>query len=209
MFQKFIAQQLAKPSGWFGRIFTARWLEKNNAGMNALTLQCLHLQSEAHLLEVGFGSGYLLEKVLRDGLCARVAGVDISHEMVAYATARFKSYIDAGRAHIQYADVEALPFSDANFTAVCSVNTLYFWPSAIAGLKECRRVLQPGGRLVLCINSKEDLALWPGHAHGFALYSLEDVTQFLHDADFDDVQISRERDKKQGVFYCLTASVKA
>jgi len=60
MFQSFFSRQLAKPSGLFGRLFTARWLEKTNVGMNALTLDSLALGENDRLLEVGFGSGYLL-----------------------------------------------------------------------------------------------------------------------------------------------------
>ena len=82
MFQAFFSRQLAKPSGLFGRLFTARWLEKANAGMNALTLDSLALVPADRLLEVGFGSGYLLEKVLSHRRCDFAAGVDLSPERV-------------------------------------------------------------------------------------------------------------------------------
>ena len=37
------------------------------------------------------------------------------------------------------------PFDDGAFDTVFSVESLYFWPDALAGLKEIRRVLAPGG----------------------------------------------------------------
>ena len=76
MFQAFLSRQQAKPSGIFGRLSTARWLEKANAGMNTLTLGALALAPGDRLLEVGFGSGYLLEKVLSHRRCGFAAGVE-------------------------------------------------------------------------------------------------------------------------------------
>ena len=203
MFQKFISQQLANPSGLFGRLFTTRWLENANAGMNMLTINSLDLQSSDCLLEIGFGSGYLIEKVLRDQLCQKVFGVDVSPEMVKYALNRFKFYIRSGRADIRYADVESLVFADHSFDKLCSVNTLYFWTKPDIALKECHRVLRRGGYIILCFNSKEDLVKWPGHIHGFSLFDIEEVEQLLRDAGFSEIQIQSENDPKQGLYYCV------
>ena len=106
MFQSFFSRQLARPSGLFGRLFTARWLEKANVGMNALTLEGLALGENDRLLELGFGSGYLLERVLANRVCEYVAGVDVSHEMVKHVSGRLRRYIKAGKAEIRHGDIE-------------------------------------------------------------------------------------------------------
>ena len=41
--------------------------------------------------------------------------------------------------------VPDLPFGDGAFDTAFSVESLYFWPDRLAGLKEIRRVLAPGG----------------------------------------------------------------
>lgn len=207
MFQKFISRQLARPSGLFGRLFTARWLEKANVGMNALTLAGLALTANDRLLEVGFGSGYLLEKVLMNRLCEYSAGVDVSHEMVKHVSGRLRCYIKAGKAGIRYGEIESIPYADAMFTKICSVNTLYFWRDPKVALSECRRVLKVGGRLALCFNSKTDLAQWPGHVHGFTLYELAEVEEMLAAAGFSEIETVSEHDKEQGLFYCVTGVV--
>ncbi len=204
MFDSFISRQLAKPSGLFGRLFTARWLEKANVGMNALTLESLALGTDDRLLEIGFGSGYLLEQVLTNRSCDYVAGVDVSQEMVQHVSRRLRRHIEAGKAEIRHGNIESIPFADAAFSTLCSVNTLYFWRDPELALAECRRVLKPGGRLVLCFNSKKDLAQWPGHVHGFTLYELADVEKMLVAAGFTAIKTRTGNDKDQGEFYCLT-----
>ncbi len=204
MFRSFFSRQLARPSGLFGRLFTARWLEKANVGMNALTLDELALVEKDRLLELGFGSGYLLERVLANRLCAYVAGADISHEMVKHVSGRLRRYIKAGKADIRYGDIESIPYAAAEFTKLCSVNTLYFWRDPMIALAECRRVLKVGGRLALCFNSRSDLAQWPGHVHGFTLYGLPEVEGLLAAAGFSGIETASRNDKVQGVFYCIT-----
>ena len=205
MLQRFFARQLARPSGLFGRFVTARWLDKSSAAMNLLTFERLSLQPADRVLEVGFGSGYLLEKILSTGPRARVAGVDPSAEMVRLAGRRLAGYVRGGRAEVREGSIEALPFGDGEFTKLCTVNTLYFWRDADVALSECRRVLRRDGLLVLCFNAKEDLERWPGHRHGFRLYELREVEDALARSGFGAPDVADGRDPAQGLFHCVSA----
>ena len=207
MWQKFIARQLAHPSGLIGRLFTARWLDKASFEMNKLTLLQLAVEPADRILEVGFGGGDLLEKLLSSQPCEYVAGVDLSADMVSLVSRRLRRYILAGRADVRCGDIEALPFGDGEFTKLCSVNTLYFWRTPSLALAECRRVLRRDGRIILCFNSKEELALWPGHKYGFRLYDLAEVESLLKTAGFTDIEVKSARDAEQGMFYCVAGVV--
>lgn len=204
MLQKFIARQLAHPSGLVGRMFTARWLNKANARMNQLTRERLAIKPEDRLLEVGFGGGDLLEQILSSTQSEFVAGVDLSVAMVRLVGRRLRSYIEAGKAEVVCGDIEALPYRDGEFTKLCSVNTIYFWRDPSMALTECRRVLRAGGQILLCFNSREDLKAWPIHKHGFRLYEVAEVESLLRVAGFTTIELVSAADARQGLFYCVT-----
>jgi ubiquinone/menaquinone biosynthesis C-methylase UbiE len=204
--QKFLSHQLARPSGWFGRFFTARWLEKINVRMNALALECLSLRDGDKVLEVGFGSGSLLDAILKTGKCHQLAGLELSHEMITFVNKRLAAPIHKGALQLAHGQIENLPFSAASFSKVVSVNTLYFWANTQQALRECARVLSAGGQLVLCYNSKQDLQKWPGHAHGFTLYDADEVERLLGETGFVNIHTRRLQDPAQGLVYAVVAT---
>lgn len=108
-------------------------------------LDALALGPEDRLLDVGCGGGLLLRDALASG--ARVTGLDHSEEMVRLTRER------APRAEVVLGSAERLPFGDASFTAIAMSIVLFFLPNPIAALRECRRVLAPGGRVALYTTS--------------------------------------------------------
>jgi ubiquinone/menaquinone biosynthesis C-methylase UbiE len=205
LFQEFIARQLAHPKGWFGRFCIARWLNKANLAMNEFALEQLSTSSEDRILEIGFGGGDLLEKILSTKSSEFVAGVDLSIDMVNVVGHRLRHYIQSGRAEVRSGDIEALPYANGEFTKVCSINTLYFWRNPSVALAECHRVLRPGGEILLCFNSREDLEAWPSHKYGFRLYDLVEVEKLLKSSGFTTIKVASAHDSKQGLFYCVSA----
>jgi len=205
LLQKFIARQLAHPTGWFGSLFTARWLNKANLAMNEFTLERLSTSSDDRILEIGFGGGDFLEKILSTKSSEYVAGVDLSIYMVNVVGRRLRPYTQSGKAEVRCGDIEALPYANGEFTKVCRVNTLYFWRNPSVAVAECHRVLRPGGEILLCFNSREDLEAWPCHKYGFRLYDLLEVENLLKTSGFTTIKAASAHDSKQGLFYCVSA----
>ncbi len=205
IFHNFIARQLAKPRGWFGRFYMADRLNRINARMNEVTLKHLNPKPGDRILEVGFGGGQLLEKILSQSNAPLVAGIDLSAEMVSVVGKRLRSFVSSGLLELKQGDIETLPESDQAFTKVCTVNTLYFWERPERALAELSRVLVPNGMLVLCFNSKEDLGRRFNLEHGFRLYEVSEVQDLLVVAGFVQLKVSTVDDLDGSPFYCVTA----
>jgi demethylmenaquinone methyltransferase/2-methoxy-6-polyprenyl-1,4-benzoquinol methylase len=92
--------------------------------------------------DVACGTGRLAEELARLAPGARVVGFDFSAEMVRRAA--------AGRSRFAVADALRLPLADASVDVVTIAFGLRNLPEPAAGLLEFRRVLRPGGRLVVC-----------------------------------------------------------
>jgi SAM-dependent methyltransferase len=113
----------------------------------AAILGALGLGPGDRLLDIGCGGGLLLCDALATGAAA--TGLDHSDEMVRLARER------APGADVVAGDAEALPFADGAFTAVSMSVVFLFLPRPVAVLRECRRVLAPGGRLAVYTTAPE------------------------------------------------------
>ena len=114
------------------------------------TLDLAELQSGDAALDVGCGTGTLLiEAAKRVGYSGSAHGVDASAEMIAHARRK------AADQRVAAAFVEGwsdrLAFPDASFDAVFCTLMLHHLPAAMqmATIVEMRRVLRPGGRIII------------------------------------------------------------
>ena len=108
----------------------------------------LELTAEARVLEVGCGAGgcalYLAQAV-----GAAVTGIDINESGIRNARLLARSAGLEARLHFEQVDASIeLPFADEHFDAVFSNDAVCHIPSRAAVLKEWRRVLKPGGRML-------------------------------------------------------------
>ncbi|MFC8597160.1 class I SAM-dependent methyltransferase [Isoptericola sp. NPDC057191] len=93
------------------------------------------------VLDVGCGTGELLERAARDG--AEATGVDLAPAMVRHARERVPA------ATVRVGAAERLPFRAGVFDVILAVNALQLVEDAGAALAELVRVLAPGGRVGL------------------------------------------------------------
>jgi SAM-dependent methyltransferase len=103
------------------------------------------------VLDIAAGTGLSAEAALAAvGPAGHVAAVDISAAMATRARERFAG---APNVSVSVADGERLSFPDASFDAVLCNLGLMFFPDPVRGLKEFRRVLRPGGRAAVSVNT--------------------------------------------------------
>ena len=149
-----IASQFARPQGLLAPV-TARVLNIGNRRINGLAIEALDPKRGERVLEIGFGGGAALGRVLRQvGAGGRVAGLELSTEMVERARRRWRTHVEAGRLAVEEGSVDAMPFEETSFDAVSTVNTVYFWEDVPAALTEVFRVVAPGGRVLIAIQPR-------------------------------------------------------
>jgi SAM-dependent methyltransferase len=202
--RRYLAAQLRRPSGLIGRLLVAPILNRRNASLNAAVLDALDLCATDSVLEVGFGGGALLSRILPVVSAGMVVGVDFSQDMVDLCAARFASEMRAERLSLHCASVDALPLEDGAVGKVATVNTIYFWDDPARAAQELHRVISPGGRLVVGFAPRETLERLPVTEHGFAKYEAAEVRELLLSAGFDAVDMSVVEDP-DGDDCCATA----
>ena len=185
---RFVARQLARPTGMFGRLM-GKLMNRHNARMNAFALQQLELRSPDRVLEIGFGGGVMLPHLVNGA--AFVGGLDRSRDAVKWARTRFSAAVTDGSADFREGSVEAIPFEAVSFGKVCTVNTVYFWRSLDAGFAEIHRVLAPGGRVVVGFLPKEWMNPMEYPTDIFTARSPEDVMLALTNTGFTQAHVTR------------------
>jgi SAM-dependent methyltransferase len=93
------------------------------------------------ILDVGCGTGANLEMLSQFG---RAEGVDVSAEALEFCRERGLRQVKQGAA-------EALPYEKDSFDLVTGLDVVEHLDDDVAGLKEMRRVLRPGGEVVLFV----------------------------------------------------------
>ncbi len=131
---------------------TARLLEDGYQGSDVVRRRMANFRALAPgpgeiIADIGCGPGLLLEEIARAvGDDGRAIGLDPSADMRAAAAARCD-----GRANVRIEDgtASAMPLRDASIDKAVSLQVFEYLSDIPAALAEARRVLRPGGRLVV------------------------------------------------------------
>ncbi len=157
------------------------------------------LLDDGALLDIGCGPGFVAGRLVASRPGLTVTGVDRDATLIARATeavpgARFVQ----GVAH-------ELPFADDQFDGAMSRLVFRHLPNVTASLREARRVVRPGGRLVLVDTDDDALLLHPSPAgfrevlaarqetaqrRGANPFIGRELTTHLRTAGFEDIRLS-------------------
>jgi ubiquinone/menaquinone biosynthesis C-methylase UbiE len=143
-----LMRMFGRPKGLLGRL-GGIIMARTNQPCAAWVISLLSIQPHDSVLEVGFWPGVGMELLARSVSEGYVAGVDPSAEMVEQARARNVKAMESGRVDLRCGSVERLPFDDNIFTKALAINSMQVWPDTMAGLREMRRLMSPGGSIAL------------------------------------------------------------
>ncbi len=138
--------QFACPHGWMGWV-VGHLLALKNRERSLWVQGLLHLRPSDRVLEIGFGPGVDIRRA--SGTAAFVAGADISETMVRMAQRRNRAAVAQSRVELHQAGADDLPFESGAFDKVFCINVAKFWSKPAVAFQEVRRVLRPGGTLVI------------------------------------------------------------
>lgn len=154
------------------------------------------------VLDLGCGTGNVLCLLLRQRPEIRAYGLDLSGKMLEVARRKLGE-----RAELTRGDAESLPYPDRRFDAVICCKSFHHYPDPAAVLREVRRVLRPGGTLLLCdtalrfpVRQAVNFALLFGRGGDVRVYSKKKVLLLLESAGFRPLRWSRPAPL---IFLCL------
>ncbi len=160
------------------------------------------------LLEVPVGTGVLTMPVYRELPKAGITCLDYSEAMMASAQEKARA---AGLQNVRFmqGDVGALPFEDASFDIVLSLNGFHAFPDKDAAYRETFRVLKPGGTFCGCFYMKGGCArtdwfirhLYQPKGFFTPPYETEDTLRARLEGMYSQVEVSRV--EGIGCFKCV------
>ncbi len=167
----------------FAREYDQWFIENSFAYMSEVEAISRYIPANGTGVEVGAGTGRFS---IPFGI---KTGIEPSEEMARLARSRGLFIIRAL--------AEELPFADETIDYVLMVTVICFLTDLLAAIKEIRRVLKPGGRLIIGFIDRESLL---GKRYesmkdsskfykGARFYSVPDVMAILKSSGFHDLQV--------------------
>lgn len=134
------------------------WLASSEKRFVRRGLDLLDPQPEDWILEIGFGTGYAQQRIAQAVSDGFSAGLDLSIGMGKVAHRRLSRVGFLGQVGLVRSDTLPIPVQSSVFNGIFSSFTLELFDSPLIPevLGECRRVLTPGGRLVIVSLSKDN-----------------------------------------------------
>ncbi len=166
--------------------YDMRWQPYIEASLN-LVLEAVNFQGDEAILDVPCGTGELERRLLAKWPDLCITGADLSTGMLAQAKAKD----EANRVCWVEADVTELPMPDESFDCVICANSFHYFRFPSKALATMRRVLRPGGRLLL-VDWCDDYwtcklcSMWLRltDKHFYQTYSLRACAALAEGADF-------------------------
>ena len=186
------------PTGRAGSLVAAS-MNRHHKQLTLWGLSKVEIGSGFMILDVGCGGGKTVNRLAELAPQGKVFGIDYSADMVEYSKKVNKKLIAQSRVEIVEGSVEKIGFPDDGFDLVTAFETYYFWGNFPDALTEIKRVLKPGGKMLLVNEMIQDGLYEVTHAKlieetHVRLIPLEEMRKAMQLAGFVGVQVFTETD---------------
>lgn len=155
-------------------------------------------------VDMGTGTGKML--TLLEPHVERIEGLDLSHQMLTVARDNLLRS-GATRASVRHGDACAMPFSDGEVDLVVMHQLLHFVDQPDRALAEARRILAPGGRLIIVDFAPHELEfLRQDHGHRRLGIAEADLVEWAEGAGLSLTsthQFAPPEDRANGLAVCI------
>ena len=154
-----------------------------NEEMRDQALAMLDIEEGDRVLDVGCGTGFATEGLLQH--TQNVHGLDQSVHQLEKAWAKLGKHDPVS---FYRGDAERLPFEDDSFDVVWSSGSIEYWPNPVTALREIRRVVKPGGQVLVVGPNYPESAVMQKVADAIMLfYDAEEADRMFREAGYTDI----------------------
>ncbi|SHG49924.1 methyltransferase domain-containing protein [Halobaculum gomorrense] len=152
--------------------------------MRNQALEWFDADRDDRVLDVGAGTGFATEGLLNH--VDEVYALDQSRGQFEQAFTKFGK---RGKVRFHMGDAERLPFKDDSFDKLWSSGSIEYWPNPVAALREFRRVVKPGGTVLVVGPDYPKLRVFQTLADAIMLfYDAEEAEEMFTEAGFEETR---------------------
>lgn len=188
-----------KPEGESGGQMLRR-MNEEHADLTEWGLSFLRPEENNKILDIGCGGGAALKRLIAAYPGCDFYGLDHSELSIEQTKENNAAAVEEGRLHTAHGSVEKMPYESETFDRIYTVESFYFWPSAVGCLREVRRTLAQGGRFCLISEIYEHPGLSDIARENVAKYKMRNPARgafekYLIEAGFKNVEINIHPDE--------------
>ena len=203
-FIKYVGNNFGNPNGIGGKI-TTKIMNIINKNQYKVILENIRLEPNNNVLDIGFGNGYLIDKLFKKNIPINIYGIEISNDMLKNVSQKNKQIIKEGKLKLFLEDICKTSLEENTFDKIYAVNTIYFWNELEKSFSEIKRILRQNGIFLNVIYSKEYLNKIIYTKYGFKKYTVEEIKNITEENGMKIIEIIEIKKNKS---YCIISENK-
>jgi ubiquinone/menaquinone biosynthesis C-methylase UbiE len=203
-FIKYVGKNFGNPNG-IGGIISTKIMNIINQKQYKSVLKNIHTEPNQNILDIGFGNGYLINKLLKQNIPIKIYGIEISNDMIHKVENKNRKYIENGTLKLILENISKTSFENNLFNKIYTINTIYFWKELDKCFAEIKRIIKSDGIFMNVIYTKEFMDKIIYTKYGFNKYTVEEIENITKD---NGMKIIKTIEIKKNKSYCIISKVK-